>query len=443
MQVQSQPALPLEQRPTVVKVQDLTKVYKLYPNNKARLKEAFLKKPFHQDFYALKNVSFEVKEGECFGIIGKNGSGKSTLLKILTGVLSKTSGEVNVNGRIAALLELGAGFNGEYTGRENIYLNGQIMGYTREEINDRIDDIIEFAAIGEHIDQPVKTYSSGMFVRLAFAISINVDPEILIVDEALSVGDAFFQLKCYKKFTDLKRKGTTIVFVTHDLGSVIKYCDRVIVINEGEIIDEGEANDMVDVYKQILVDEEMLKGKIEIEQKAEQKSLNPDEVFNDYYVKSNIRLNEKILDYGTKQAEIFELEVVDKNNYPAPQIQKFDELTVRFKIRFNEEIQDPIFALTFKDIKGTEITGTNTMYEGLNGFTGKPGEIYEAEFTQKIPFQSGSYFISLGCTGIDVKGNFSVFHRLYDIAEVNVISSKQDTVGFFDTESDVKVKKLN
>lgn len=442
---------PIENRESVISVKDLSKVYKLYPNNKARFKEALFKKKYHQDFYALEDVTFDIKEGECFGIIGKNGSGKSTLLKILTGVLNKSSGDVDIKGRIAALLELGAGFNPEYTGRENIYLNGQIMGYTKEEIDKKVDDIIEFASIGDHIDQPVKTYSSGMFVRLAFAISINVDPEILIVDEALSVGDAFFQLKCYKKFTELKKAGKTIVFVTHDLSSVMKYCDRVIVLNEGHLIDEGKANEMVDLYKQILVDEEMLKGSKESQELIEDAEIVEDDenpkskektVKSSGKLKSNVKLNEKILEYGTKQAEIIELEVLDEKGRPAPKIEKFDKLVVKFKVRFNEEIKDPIFALTIKDIKGTEITGTNTMFEGIEGFTGKPGEVYEAVFEQELPLQSGSYFLSLGCTGLDYQGNFSVFHRFYDVAQVDVLSSKNDTVGFFDTHSKVDVKKL-
>ncbi|MEG2651333.1 MAG: ABC transporter ATP-binding protein, partial [Eubacterium sp.] len=187
-----------------IKIDNISKVYHLYEKPKDRLKETFSlsRKKYHDDFYALNNISFEVQEGECFGIVGKNGSGKSTLLKIITGVLTPTSGSVTMSGRVAALLELGAGFNQEYTGIENIYLNGDIMGYTKSEIEERVPDILEFADIGDHIYQPVKTYSSGMFVRLAFAIAINVDPEILIVDEALSVGDAFFQLKCYKKFNE-------------------------------------------------------------------------------------------------------------------------------------------------------------------------------------------------------------------------------------------------
>ena len=240
-------------------------------------------------------------------------------------------------------------------------------------MDQKLQEIIDFADIGDHIYQPVKTYSSGMFVRLAFAIAINVDPEILIVDEALSVGDAFFQLKCYKKFTEIKKKGKTIIFVTHDLSSVIKYCDRVMVLNEGTVVDEGTAHEMVDVYKQILVDEEMLKAN---KQRGGSDGSTEKELFSNRQLKCNIRLNEQILEYGTKQAEIIELTVLDANGKAAPQIEKFDELTVKFKVRFNEEIKDPIFALTFKNIKGTEITGTNTMYEGIEGFTAEPGEIY-------------------------------------------------------------------
>lgn len=422
----------------VIKVSDLQKIYELYPSKNARFKEAlsFTHKNYHTNFYALDNINFQVTEGECYGIIGKNGSGKSTLLKILTGVLSETKGTVEIDGRISALLELGAGFNPEYSGIENIYLNGDIMGYTRDEMNHKIDDIIAFADIGDHIHQPVKTYSSGMFVRLAFAIAINVDPEILIVDEALSVGDAFFQLKCYKKFTDLKKRGKTIIFVTHDLSSVIKYCDKVMVLNEGKMIAEGGSHEMVDVYKQLLVDEEMLKAA-----KTEEELAEAGELTEKPKLKCNIRLSEAILEYGTKQAEIIELQVLDANGNPAPQIEKFDTIEIRMKVRFNEEIKDPIFALTFKNIKGTEITGTNSMYEGLEGFTTKPGEIYEASFRQMIPFQGGSYFISLGCTGLDVQGNFSVFHRFYDVAEINVLS-KQDTVGYFDTHTKMKLDKL-
>ena len=221
-----------------IQVQHLTKMYKLYEKPSDRLKESLglSRKKKYREHYALRDVNFDIEEGECVGIIGTNGSGKSTILKIITGVLSPTEGEVKVNGRISALLELGAGFNMEYTGLENIYLNGTMIGFTEEEIDARLDDILAFADIGDFVHQPVKMYSSGMFVRLAFAVAINIDPEILIVDEALSVGDVFFQAKCYHKFEEFKKQGKTILFVSHDLSSISKYCDKVVLLNKGKML---------------------------------------------------------------------------------------------------------------------------------------------------------------------------------------------------------------
>ena len=221
---------------TAILVKDLCKVYKLYDKPSDRLKEAFhLNRKKFKENYALNHVNMSIGQGETVGIIGTNGSGKSTILKIITGVLNQTSGEVLVNGRISALLELGAGFNMEYNGIENIYLNGTMIGFTEKEIEEKLPEILEFADIGDYVYQPVKTYSSGMFVRLAFAVAINIDPEILIVDEALSVGDVFFQAKCYRKFEEFKEKGKTIVFVSHDLSSISKYCDRVYLLNKGNL----------------------------------------------------------------------------------------------------------------------------------------------------------------------------------------------------------------
>ena len=225
-----------------ISVKNVTKIYRLYDKPIDRLKESLsvTHKNYHKDFYALQNLSFDVKKGETVGIIGTNGSGKSTILKIITGVLTPTSGEVMVDGKISALLELGAGFNQDYTGIENIYMNGTMMGFSKKEMDEKLPDILEFADIGDFVYQPVKTYSSGMFVRLAFALSINVEPEILIVDEALSVGDVFFQSKCYRRMDELRKSGTTIVMVTHDMGSVIKYCDKVVLLNRGEFVAETD-----------------------------------------------------------------------------------------------------------------------------------------------------------------------------------------------------------
>ena len=256
-----------------IRVEHVSKMYKLYDKPSDRLKESLglTRKKCYREHYALTDVNFEVPKGETIGIIGTNGAGKSTILKIITGVLNPTSGEVIVDGRISALLELGAGFNMEYTGVENVYLQGTMIGFSEEEIDARLQDILDFADIGDFVNQPVKTYSSGMFVRLAFAVAINIDPEILIVDEALSVGDVFFQAKCYRKFEEFKQQGKTILFVSHDLNSISKYCDRVLLLDHGKVVASGVPKEMVDLYKRLLVgqgpeDEEAAKKQAAAEQ---------------------------------------------------------------------------------------------------------------------------------------------------------------------------------
>lgn len=236
---------------TMIRISNLKKVYHLYEKPMDRLKEALSIKrnSYHKEHFALNNINIEINKGDTVGIVGTNGSGKSTLLKIITGVLNPTEGEVEVKGKIAALLELGAGFNPEYTGIENIYLNGTMMGYTEEEMKERIQPIVDFADIGEFIHQPVKTYSSGMFARLAFAVSINVDPDILIVDEALAVGDTRFQVKCIDKMKQLKENGTTILFVSHATEQIKRFCTKGIWLRNGEVVSVGEASKIVDLYE--------------------------------------------------------------------------------------------------------------------------------------------------------------------------------------------------
>ena len=242
----------MDNKEYVIRVTSVSKKYNLYSKPQDRFKEAIglrsKHKKLHEDFYALNNVSFDVKKGETVGIVGTNGSGKSTLLKMITGVLEPSQGNIEVHGRISALLELGAGFNQEYTGLENIYLNGRMMGISRKEMEKRVPAIIEFADIGVFIEQPVKTYSSGMFARLAFAVAINVEPDILIVDEALSVGDLFFQNKCFKKFDELKGKGVTILFVSHDIASVRQMCSRALWIEKGRQIIYDQSELVCDMY---------------------------------------------------------------------------------------------------------------------------------------------------------------------------------------------------
>lgn len=238
----------------MIDVKDLVKKYNIYEKPIDRLKEtlSFTHKCYHRDFVALNGLTFQVEKGDAIGILGKNGCGKSTLLKMITGVLTPTSGKITINGKIAAILELGAGFNMEYSGLENIYLNGTMMGYTREEMERKIQGIVEFADIGDFINQPVKTYSSGMFARLAFAVAINVDPDILIVDEALAVGDTRFQIKCIDKMKDLKEKGTTILFVSHATEQVKRFCNKAMWLKDGKIKSIGESSEITDLYEDFM-----------------------------------------------------------------------------------------------------------------------------------------------------------------------------------------------
>lgn len=425
-----------------IKVENVSKIYKLYDKPSYRFKEALglTKKTLHQDHYALNNVSFDVKKGETVGIIGTNGSGKSTILKIITGVLNPTEGDVKLEGRISALLELGAGFNQEYTGLENIYLNGTMMGFSDAEIAARVDDILDFADIGDFIHQPVKTYSSGMFVRLAFAVAINIDPEILIVDEALSVGDVFFQVKCYHKFEEFKKLGKTILFVSHDLGSISKYCDRVILLNKGVKVSEGDPKTIVDMYKQIMVnnDAEIKMGASEGETNKENE--NPD--YNDIQKgewKQYMSNNPNFLSYGEKYGEIIDYAIVDDTGKITSNIQKNTEFTIKMKVRFDIDIQEPIYAFTIKDLQGTEVTGTNTMYEDIATGSVKKGDVRIIEFKQNMNLQGRDYMLSLGCVGFH-KNKFEVYHRLYDVCNIHVISEK-NTVGFYDMNSSIIIKK--
>lgn len=437
----------VESNNKALSVNNVTKIYKLYEKPIDRLKEAMslTHKNYHRDFYALNGISFDVEKGQTVGIIGTNGSGKSTILKIITGVLTPTTGEVQVNGVISALLELGAGFNMDYTGIENIYMNGTMMGFSRKEMDEKLQDILDFADIGDFVYQPVKTYSSGMFVRLAFALAINVEPEILIVDEALSVGDVFFQAKCYRRMEEIRKNGTTILMVTHDMGAIIKYCDRVVVLNKGNFIAEGEPGKMVDLYKKILANQ---MDDLDEELKAADSGL-----YNDFsgdqaiaersraaaggMMKDKLTINPNRTEYGDKRAEIIDFGLLDERGNITNLLLKGERFTIKERIHFHGEIETPIFTYTIKDKRGADLTGTNTMFESSDVKSVKKGDEYVVEFTQKMTLQGGEYLLSMSCTGFE-NGEHVVYHRLYDIVNITVISNK-NTVGVYDMEPDVSL----
>ena len=429
-----------------ISVNEVTKIYKLYDRPIDRLKESLslTHRSYHRDFFALDKISFQVKKGETVGIIGTNGSGKSTILKIITGVLNPTTGSAEVNGNISALLELGAGFNSEYTGIENIYMNGTMMGFSREQMDAKMQDILGFADIGDFVNQPVKTYSSGMFVRLAFALAINVEPDILIVDEALSVGDVFFQAKCYRRMEEMMKNGTTILMVSHDMGSIIKYCDKVVVLNQGHFVAEGPAGDMVDLYKKILANqmddleaalhqrEEALAGAASDDAAPETLEAAP------LLMRDRMTKNPEVQEYGDGRAEFLDFGTLDQRGNVTNLLLKGEEFTIREVVRFHASLEQPIFTYTLRDKKGTDLSGTNTMFEGSEIQPVRAGDCYQVEFRQRMTLQGGEYLLSMSCTGYE-NGEHVVYHRLYNVASLTVISNK-NTVGVFDMESKVSVR---
>lgn len=368
-----------------ISVKNLKKTYALYDSRKDKLKEAFslTGKKYHKNFEALKGISFDVEKGECVGIIGLNGSGKSTLLKILTEVITQTEGTVEINGKVSALLELGAGFNPEYSGLENIYLNTMLMGYTRKETDDKLDQILEFADIGDFINQPVKIYSSGMFVRLAFAIAITIDPDILIIDEALSVGDVFFQQKCYKKIKEFAGKSTVLI-VSHDLNAITKFCQRIIVMNYGEIVYNGEPTEAISQYFRIK------QGRARKNQKAQDADSTIVEKFENYKVPNG-------KDYSGKMDVIIEKYYYKIENEAFGEMcEDGDEVNISMLVHSEREIENLIVGYQVRDKYGNEVFGETSLTSKVEQFSLHKGtNLINFSFTWP-EVREGDYFITLG-----------------------------------------------
>ena len=416
----------------VIEIKNVTKKYKMYKSKKARLLEAVF--PFynnHNTFSAINNLNLEIHKGEVLGILGKNGAGKSTLLKMITGVVSPTSGELKINGKISSLLELGAAFNPELTGEENIYQHGQVMGLTNEQIEETKQNIIDFADIGEHLKQPVKTYSSGMFARLAFACAINVDPDILIVDEVLSVGDMAFQLKCFKKFQQFKEKGKTILYVTHNIADVLDNCNRAIILNSGEKIYDGDVKQGVDKYKKLIT------GMLDKEN--EKKDIEED---TEGKWKKDFNINPNMITYGTGEIKIVDYGIFNEKDEPIPVLTSNELVNIKIKSEFFADVECPTFSITIKDFLGKEICGTNTNF--LKIYTGKckKGEKYLYEFKQKLMLAPGKYTLSLSCSKFDFNGELIPINRNYDALIFEVISDK-NIVGYYDIDTKVNFTKLS
>ena len=438
----------------IIKINHLTKEYKMFAKKQDRLLEVlFPFKTRHTTFKAMDDFSLNVKKGEVLGILGRNGAGKSTLLKMITGVVTQTSGTLEVNGKISSLLELGTAFNPELTGIENIYQHGQVFGMSNAEIESNKQEIIDFADIGDHLYQPVKTYSSGMFARLAFACAINVDPDILIVDEVLSVGDMSFQLKCFKKFEEFKKKGKTILFVSHSITDILRNCTRTVILSNGKKIFDGAVKDGVEKYKKIIVgidekdkekenelENEVLNDKTEVNEKEEDKNngLKLKEITNGKTWKSHFNENANIINYGNGNAKVVDYGVFETDGSYANVIENDKEYMLKSKIKFKKDVKDPIFTMTLKDFKGLDIAGTNTLIERVETGEFKKGDTVEVEFIQKFNVTPGKYTLSFSCTRFNEKGELEVLDRRYDALLIEIFSEK-DVVGLLRIDSKINV----
>ena len=434
----------------IIQLNNVGKAYRVYKRHLDRVRAALLpsNRVYHKDFHALRGVSLTVNHGETVGIIGRNGSGKSTLLQVICSILQPTEGSVVVDGRISALLELGAGFNPEFSGRENVYLNGAILGLSRDEIDDCFSEIESFAGIGEFIDRPVKTYSSGMYVRLAFAVAINVNPDILIVDEALSVGDTLFQAKCFAKFKQFQEQGITILFVTHSMDLVTRYCSRAFLLEKGELLEVGPAKDVVDAYNRLLVessapnaDDQAAEGRLAEDREEEQENRKEKLLDHMKLSEHEFQLNPDENRYGNGEAEILGVGIYDLKGRPQQTLRHGERYEIVMDVAFNAALDNPVFAFTIKDVKGFDLAGTNTFFRDIDTGSVTKGDGVRIRFGLRIALNADSYLISFGCAGF-VNGEYVVYDRRYDLISFEVISDRS-SVGIFDPDADITVTRLD
>jgi ABC-type polysaccharide/polyol phosphate transport system ATPase subunit len=382
-----------------------------------------------ETFHALKDVSLSLKSGESLGIIGLNGSGKSTLMQIIAGTLSPSSGKVCVQGKVAALLELGSGFNPDFTGKENVIINGKILGLTESEIKSKLQSIQNFAGIGDFFHQAVSTYSSGMVLRLAFAVLAHINPEILIIDEALAVGDARFQLKCFTFLEEFKNKGGTLILVSHDLNSIARLCSHSILLHEGSFLASGKPIDVINEYSKILSLEESSN-----ETTAENvSSLNRAQILETE--------TDKEFSYGGKKAQIKDVKLFNKQNEETNVLKSGEEFSVSFLVEAKERITSPIYALTIKDSRGQEVYGQNTHFSKVQVESLSSGERVQTKFQQYANLGAGDYFISIGLTRFE-GDNLEIIHRRYDALEIKVINT-DGSFGIANCYSKVEMKDVS
>lgn len=430
-----------------IKVENLSKSYQIYRQPRDRLKQFILPRTrrmvglpplqYFRDFWALKDVSFEVKKGETVGIIGRNGSGKSTLLQLICGTLNPSSGSIQTNGRIAALLELGSGFNPEFTGRENVYMNGALLGFSDKEVEQRFDRILDFSGIGDFIDQPVKTYSSGMSVRLAFAVQAQSDPDVLIIDEALAVGDAKFQTKCFAHIKALKQRGTSILLVSHATEQIATHCDRAVFLNDGRVVTSGNPRDVINTYLDHMFGTERVSDSVGLGMDDPAVLGESDEklsVTEDLFY-SHQTYNPHEYRWGDGAARILDFSVISEDKNHPVTVYLGDQVRLRLSIAFFQEVVRPILGFTVKTKEGVTLYNTNSELQSCReiGAAGAVGDVIGASVSFKILFAPGEYFISVGVASRRPDGTVVPHDRRYDSIQLTVVSREQNNfTGFFD-----------
>ena len=419
-----------------ISVKNLIKTYRIFDHPTDRIKQTLTlgRIPFYREFTALQNVSFEIKKGETVGIIGRNGSGKSTLLQLICGILKPSSGTINVHGRIAALLELGAGFSPEFTGRENVYMNCAVLGLHKAEVDERFNDIAAFADIGQFIDQPVSKYSSGMYIRLAFAVAINVDPEILIVDEALSVGDELFQRKCFSRIEQIRSKGATVLFVSHSGSQVTQLCDRGILLDTGEKLLEGDPKTVVSHYQRLLYAQESERTRIRKEiceyDQTPETSTHATEagVANggqaEYFDPALFPAN--TITYIANGARIESVAVRTMNGQLVNTLRRGLRYRYTYKVTFDRGMSNARFGMLIKTKEGMELGGGVAVYGTENGKASiLKGQVAEVDFSFDCRLNPGIYFTNAGVTGGE-GGSDTVLHRMLDAFAFKVLPESDD-----------------
>lgn len=428
-----------------VEVKNITKNYVIKHQKNPSLKDAILKgRDKYEKFLALDDVSFNVNHSETFGIIGSNGSGKSTLLKLMAKVLKPTKGDIFVNGTVSALLELGAGFHQDLTGRENVYLNASILGLKRKEISNRFDEIVEFSELERFIDMPVKSYSSGMYMRLGFSIAINVNPDILLVDEVLAVGDQAFQSKCYKVIYDFVRRGKTIIIVSHDLETISDLCQRVIFLKNGRIEEIGDSIKVVSTYRSYV--EDLERSRIIEQQREERKKIfksvidGKRKVVDAEEIEKLSKIDSGVFEnrFGSGDAEIVKIELLDKDDRQIDFCRYGDEVKIVFEVKFNKVVENPIFGMRITDHRNIIVYGTNSKLGGLKTEVYQPGEKLKVVFQQTVNLIGGSYTVSPSIGNKDTK---TYCDWIINMMTINVMH-RNIAEGIADFNSEVKLIKL-